>query len=146
MEDQEINFLTVFLDRSYRGFGRNLNPGRLDVRNIYFFFMSSLLYLQIPGTKIITPCTKQGPLKHGLRTPREEIVFTARPKIQSQSQILRYCQSIFYLPHRPNFSDIFDLCLHWVSVVRGEKCYLELLRAFNGHLKICNYRQATQAL
>ena len=21
-------------------------------------------------------------------------------------------------PHRPNFSDIFDLCLHWVSVVR----------------------------
>ena len=22
------------------------------------------------------------------------------------------------MPHRPNFSDIFDLCLHWVSVVR----------------------------
>ena len=23
------------------------------------------------------------------------------------------------LPHQPDFSDIFDLCLHWVSVVRG---------------------------
>ena len=55
--------------------------------------------------------------KHGLRTPREEIVFTARPKIQSQSQIFRYGGSIFCLPHRPNFLDIFDLCLHWVSVV-----------------------------
>ena len=54
---------------------------------------------------------------HGLRTPRKEIAFTARPKIQSQSQIFRYGQSIFCLPHRPNLSDIFDLCLHWVSVV-----------------------------
>jgi len=53
-----------------------------------------------------------------LRTPREEIAFTARPKIQSQSQIFRYGQSIFCLPHRPNFSVIFDLCIHWVSVVR----------------------------
>ena len=57
-------------------------------------------------------------LNHGLRTPREEIAFTARPKIQSQSQIFRYGRSLFCLPHRPNFSDIFDLCLHWASVVR----------------------------
>ena len=56
---------------------------------------------------------------HGLRTPSEEIAFTARPKIQSQIQIFRYGRTIFCLPHRPNFSDIFDLCLHWVSVVRG---------------------------
>ena len=55
---------------------------------------------------------------HGLRTPRVEIAFTALPKIQSQSQIFKYDGSIFCLPHRPNFSDIFDLCLHWVSVVR----------------------------
>ena len=59
---------------------------------------------------------------HGLRTPREEIAFTARPKIQFQSQIFMYSRSIFCLPHRPNFSDIFDLCLHWVSVVRGCNC------------------------
>ena len=50
----------------------------------------------------------QGPiffyhLNHELRTPGEEIVFTARPKINSQSQISRYGQSIFCLPHRPNF-------------------------------------------
>ena len=56
---------------------------------------------------------------HGLRMPREEIAFTAWPKYQSQSQIFRQAQSIFCLPHRPNFSDIFDLCLYWVSVVRG---------------------------
>ena len=41
-----------------------------------------------------------------------------RPKINSQSQIFRYGPSIFYMPHRPKFSDFFDLCLHWVSVVR----------------------------
>ena len=56
---------------------------------------------------------------HGLQTPREEIAFTARPKIQSQSQIYRYGRSIFCLPHRPKFSDIFDFCLHCVSVVRA---------------------------
>ena len=61
---------------------------------------------------------------HGLWTPREEIAFTARPRIQSQSQIFRYGRSIFCLPHRPNFSDIFDLCLHWVSVVRARKRWL----------------------
>ena len=55
---------------------------------------------------------------HRLKTPSEEITFTARPKINSHSQIFRYGRSIFCLPHRPIFSDIFDLCFHWVSVVR----------------------------
>ena len=41
---------------------------------------------------------------HGLRTHCEEIAFTARPKINSHSQIFRYARSIFCLPHRPNFS------------------------------------------
>ena len=57
--------------------------------------------------------------KHGLRTPREEIAFTARPKIHSHSQIFRYGGSIFCLPHRPEFSGFFAFCLHWVSVVRA---------------------------
>ena len=56
---------------------------------------------------------------HGLRTPREEIVFNAWPKINSHSQIFRYDGSILCLRNRPNFSDIFELCLHWVSVVRA---------------------------
>ena len=51
------------------------------------------------------------------RTPREEIAFSARQKIHSHSQIFRYGRCIFCLPHRPNFSDIFDLCLHWVSTL-----------------------------
>ena len=53
-----------------------------------------------------------------LRTPSEEIAFTARLKIKSQSQNFRYSQSIFCLPHRHKFSDFFFLNLHWVSVVR----------------------------
>ena len=56
---------------------------------------------------------------HGLRTPREEISFTARPKIHFHSQIFMYGRNIFCLSHRPSFSDVFDLCLHWMSVVRG---------------------------
>ena len=58
---------------------------------------------------------------HRLRTPGKEIAFSARPKIHSHSQIFRYGRSIFCLPHRPKFSDFFDLCLHWVSVVRDHK-------------------------
>ena len=40
-------------------------------------------------------------------------------KIQSQSQSFWYGRSIFCLPHRPHFWDIFDSCLHWVSVIRA---------------------------
>ena len=59
---------------------------------------------------------------HELRMlPREEIAFTARPKIRSHSQFFRYSRSIFCLPHQPKFSNFFDLCLHWVSVVRGSR-------------------------
>ena len=72
----------------------------------------------VNSTQSLTKKNNLHPTTHGLRTPREEIAFTARPKIQSQSQIFRYGGSLFCLPHRPNFSDIFDLCLHWVSVVR----------------------------
>ena len=63
---------------------------------------------------------------HGLRTPGEKIAFTARPKINSHFQIFRYRRSIFCLPHRPKFSDLLDLCLHWVSVVRSPWSYLLL--------------------
>ena len=55
---------------------------------------------------------------HRLQMPGEEIVFTAWPKINSHSQIFRYGRGIFCLPHRPKFSDFYDLWLHWVSVVR----------------------------
>ena len=72
---------------------------------------------------------------HGLRTPREEKAFTARPKIHSHSQIFRYGQSIFCLPLRPNFSDIFDLCLHWMSVVR-DNMYVHVY----SHLIKCNVK------
>ena len=62
---------------------------------------------------------------HGLRTPGEEIVFTARPKINSHSQIFRYGRSIFCLSHRPKFSDLLGLCIFWVSVVRGTDAMMQ---------------------
>ena len=74
---------------------------------------------------------------HGLRTPGEEIAFTARPKINSYSQIFRYGRSIFCLPHRPKFSDFFDLCLHWVSVVRGQTHSCVIFPSFGRFLR-CN--------
>ena len=58
---------------------------------------------------------------HGLQTPSEEIAFTARAKIKSQSQV---CIGTVQWKHilsaiLPIISGFFDLCLHWVSVVRG---------------------------
>ena len=61
---------------------------------------------------------------HGLQTSGEEIPFTARPKINSHFQLFWYSRSIFCLPNRPKFSDFFDLCLHWVSVVRVQNHHL----------------------
>ena len=56
---------------------------------------------------------------HVLQTPREEIAFTAQPKIQSQSQIFRCGRSIFCLPHRPNFSDMPSLGVRspWATAI-----------------------------
>ena len=66
---------------------------------------------------------------HGLQMPGEQIAFTARPKIKSQSQIYRYGRSIFCLPHVPKISGFFDLCLHWVSVVRAST-HVKLLQLY----------------
>ena len=46
-------------------------------------------------------------------------------------QIFRYGRSIFCLPHRPKFSNFFDLFLHWVSVVRVMNDIITLLRNQN---------------
>ena len=65
---------------------------------------------------------------HGLRTSDEEITFTTLPKIKSQSQIFRYSQSIFFLPHRPKISEFrvrgirilkSVACWHWKRFMRG---------------------------
>ena len=59
------------------------------------------------GPVVITEKEIWNDHEDGLQTPREEIVFTTRPKIKSQSQSLRYSQNIFCLPDQPNFSDFF---------------------------------------
>ena len=51
-------------------------------------------------------------LNRGLQMPKKEVAFTACPKN------FRYGRSMFCLLHIPNLSDIFDLCLHWMSVVQ----------------------------
>ena len=43
-----------------------------------------------------------------------------------------YDRSIFRLPHQPKFSDIFELCLHWVS----EVCAISLHPTFKSQPKI----------
>ena len=78
------------------------------------------------------------PIYHVLRTPGEEIAFTARPNIKSQSQIYSYGQSVFCPPYQPEFSGFFDLCLHWVSVVHvltyiGEQ--LQKCKTFQGSFR-----------
>ena len=50
---------------------------------------------------------------------RNRLHCTAWPKINSHSQIFRLNPSIFCLPYRSKFSYLFDLCIQWVSVVRG---------------------------
>ena len=42
-------------------------------------------------------------LKHGLRTPGEDIAFTARPKIKYQSQILGTAEAYFVCHIGPKF-------------------------------------------
>ena len=92
--------------------------GLLRIYQLYNFWnLSANLWVEF---KLQVRCTNPliGQI-HELRMPREEIAFTARTKLQSQSHFFRYGHSIFCLPHRPNFSYIFDLYFHWVSVVRG---------------------------
>ena len=54
-------------------------------------------------------------------------------------------QSIFCLPHRPKISGFFDLCIHWVSVVRGfrgriiEKDQIPFLSVNISFLSACSY-------
>ena len=58
-------------------------------------------------------------MRSWLKTPtsdaqwRNYIHCTVRPKINSYSQIFRFCHI------RQKISDFFDLCLHWVSVLHG---------------------------
>ena len=97
-------------------------------------YFGSIWELYVLDLKTKVFCRKKNQLHfshgqgHELRTLGEEIAFTERPKIHSHSQTFRSGWSIFCLPHRPKFSDFFDLCLHWVSVVRGQ-----------GHFKISNF-------
>ena len=83
---------------------------------IFSFYLTMSFYQM--GSEQVLESSKRWYTYHGLRTSREEIAFTARPEIHSHSQIFRYGQSMFCLPHWPNFSDIIDLCFHWLSVVR----------------------------
>ena len=55
-------------------------------------------------------------LYHGLQMPCEEIAFTARPQIKSQSQVRP--KHILSAASAHIFS-FFDICFHWVSVVRS---------------------------
>ena len=76
----------------------------------HVWMRSSLKAMNTLGQIIKKSLTKG--LMHGLRTPGEEIAFTARPRINSHFQIFRYNRC---LPHRtgPNLQIFFfHLYLH----------------------------------
>ena len=108
-----FNFQNNFMQTTWTEHISNTYQTRKLRQNVlqYFGFIGEIL----SWSPLLVSFTA---LNHSLRTPREEIAFTAQLKIHSHSQIFRYGRSIFCLPHQPKFSDIFDLCLHWVSVVR----------------------------
>ena len=106
------NFKNNFLSKKWEQFAFEifwpLEQSIYAIKNLQYVRCASLCITSV----VILICK---PTDYGRP---DEIVFTAQPKIQSQSQIFRYGQSIFCLPHRPNFPDVLDFCFHWVSVVR----------------------------
>ena len=78
-------------------------------------------------TNIIDSCFESGStgMDYGCLVRKSPLLHGR--KIHSHSQIFRYGQSIFCLPHWPKFSDFFDLCLHRVSVVCGYIVYATIL-------------------
>ena len=104
---EEFNELEFFLPLK----SVNLrNMGQVS-SNVVHYAKGQHLFLRqfhtdlVPKIIILTFFSFSNPNYQGLRMPREEVAFTARPKIHSHFQIFRYGQSIFCLPHRPNFSD-----------------------------------------
>ena len=54
------------------------------------------------------------------------MVISEAKEIKKQETLVRFSiisyktrLRVFCLPHRPIISDVFDFCIHWVSVVRG---------------------------
>ena len=115
-------------------FSRNVSAYQSKIKNTAFSLVDIEFLIELKPKKTLIFFS----ILHGLlRMPGEEIAFTAWPKINSHSQIYRYGQSIFCLPHRPKFSCLFDLCLHWVSVVQSmtEAVFLTLGWRRRSHLK-----------
>ena len=102
-----LNWTSLFLFKK---------PGKTSFIIILLFQFCRIMY-----TKEIPAMTFTYILFHGLQTPCEKIAFNARTKIHSQ--IFRYGKSIFCLPRGPKFLNFFDLCLHWVSMVRSP-CFI----------------------
>ena len=100
--------------------------------NLQLFFL--LLRTQL-GTVINNPLlhSEYQPF-HGsnnrLRKPSEEIAFTARPKINCQSLIVRYDRSIFCLPHWPKFSDVSNPWFR-ISYLFSDLFFVSYLPNFN---------------
>ena len=73
----------------------------------------------------------------------EEIAFTARPKIKSQSQIDRYGQRIFCLPHRPKIQISLICAFIW--------CLQSVIESIGQHLtpgigRFCSKRLCNESM
>ena len=91
----------------------SLAKAQCDICLVIFHILFTLDSIYLKFRRIIPQSILKSPKVVQSRTTdaQRENSFTARPKIQSQSQIFRYGRSIFCLPHRLNFSNIFDLRL-----------------------------------
>ena len=56
--------------------------------------------------------------EHGLRMPERGNCLDCTVEKQVPFPNFRHFRSIFCLPLMSTFSDFFDLCLHWLSIVR----------------------------
>ena len=75
---------------------------------------------------------KYSPTCKNIQIFRTFTSLSTRSKINSHFQSFRYGRSILCLPHWPKFLDFFDLCLHWVSVVRVLKSHDSLFTEIPG--------------
>ena len=113
-------------------------------RHLAWYYVHASIELTFRGQKYIeikVILEIKYALKHRLRTPREEIAFTAWSKIHSHSQIFRYDRSIFCLPYRPKFSNIFYLCQYSKRCIAciGNCCHSEVEFLLVTRISTCDF-------
>ena len=97
---------SLLLNHQFRGVGTNGPIGPSEFLSSETKGKASVKWFKAPILLYKGDVT----FRQRLRTPIDEIAFTAQPKIQSQFQNFRHGRSIFCLPHRPSLIHAFIGC------------------------------------